>query len=72
MITKTIPISASIVINYTMKQDISFWVFWRFNGNWDGNMIRISQATVEQILASEERERDPREQDCDSHSQGSE
>ena len=35
-------------------------------------MIRISQATVEQILASEERERDPREQDCDSHSQGSE
>ena len=32
-------------------------VYWKVNGNWDNNMIRISlwsEAIIEQILASEE------------------
>ena len=43
MITKTISISTRIVINYAMKRSIPFWAYWRVNGNWDNNMIRISQ-----------------------------
>ena len=43
MITKTIPISTRIVISYAMKRGIPFWVYWKVNGNWDNNMIRISQ-----------------------------
>ena len=42
MITKTIPISIRIVISHAAKQDILFWVYWRVNGNWDNNIIRIS------------------------------
>ena len=56
MITKTIPISMRIVISYTMKQGILFWVYWKVNGNWQ-NMIRIfngGKATVEQIVMPEE------------------
>ena len=43
MITKTIPISKRIVISYAMKWSILFWVYWKVNGNWDNNMIRISE-----------------------------
>ena len=43
MIAKTIPISTGIVISYEMKQGILFWVYCKVNGNWDNNMIRISQ-----------------------------
>ena len=43
MITKTVPISTRIVINYVMKVDISFWVGRKVNGNWDNNMITIFQ-----------------------------
>ena len=43
MILKTIPISTRIVISYAMKRDIPFWVSQKVNGNWDNNMIRISQ-----------------------------
>ena len=43
MITKTIPISMRIVISYPMKSDIPLWITWKVNGNWDKNMIRISQ-----------------------------
>ena len=43
IITKTIPISTRIVINYAMKRGILFWVCWKVNENWDNNMIRISQ-----------------------------
>ena len=43
MITKTILISRTIVISYAMKWGILFWVYWKVNGNWDNNMIRISQ-----------------------------
>ena len=43
MVMKTIPISTRIVISYAMKRGILFWVYWKVNGNWDNNMIRISQ-----------------------------
>ena len=42
-ITKTIPISTWIVINYVIKQGIPLWIWWKVNGNWNNNMIRISQ-----------------------------
>ena len=60
MIMKTVPISIRIVISYTMKWDIPFWVWQNINGNWE---IKWSQfpnggkATAEQILASEDRNR---------------
>ena len=43
MITKTIPISTRILISYAMKQGILLWIWWKVNGNWDINRIRISQ-----------------------------
>ena len=43
MITKTILISKRIVISYAVKRDIPLWIWWKVNGNWDNNMIRISQ-----------------------------
>ena len=43
MITKIIPISTRIVIKYVMKQSILFWVYREVNGNWENNMIKISQ-----------------------------
>ena len=43
MITKTVPISTRIIIKYAMKQGIPLWIWWKVNGNWDNNMIRISQ-----------------------------
>ena len=71
MITKTIPISTRIVIRYAMKWGILLWISWKVNGNWDNNMIRISQwrkAIVEQkkkrkkesVLVSEERKKSKR------------
>ena len=43
IITKTIPISMRIVITYAMKRGILFLVYWKVNGNWDNNVIKISQ-----------------------------
>ena len=43
MITKTVQISTRIFIFYVMKRGIQVWVWWKVNGNWDKNMIRISQ-----------------------------
>ena len=43
MITKTVPISTRIVINYAMKRGILFWVWQKVNRNWDNSMIRISE-----------------------------
>ena len=43
MITKTVPISTRIVTSYAMKWGIPLWISWKVNGNWDNNMIRISQ-----------------------------
>ena len=57
MITKTFPISMRI-ISYAIKWGIPLWIWWKVNGNWDNNMITISQwrgSFVEQILASEDR-----------------
>ena len=58
MIIKTIRITTRIVMRYTIKQDILFWVWWKVNGNSDNNMIRISKGgkgIVEQILVPEDR-----------------
>ena len=56
MITKTIPISTRIVISHAMKRGILLQICWKINGNWDSNMIRISQwgKNLSRILASEE------------------
>ena len=35
MIRKNVPVSTRIVISYTMKLGIPFWVWWKDNGNWD-------------------------------------
>ena len=43
MITKTVPISKKIVVSYTMKGAYRLEFWWKVNGNWDNNMIRISQ-----------------------------
>ena len=43
MITKTVPISTRVVISYAVKWGIRLWIWWKVNGNWDNNMIRISQ-----------------------------
>ena len=43
MIMKIIPISTRIIISYAMKQGILLIIWWKVNGNWDNNMIRISQ-----------------------------
>ena len=44
IITKTVPISTRIVINYTITQSIWFWVWWKVSGHWGNNMIKISQS----------------------------
>ena len=43
MTRKTITISTQIVKSHVMKQSILLWIRWKVNGNWDSNMIRISQ-----------------------------
>ena len=44
MITKTVPNSMRIVIGNAMKRCTLLWIWWKVNGNWDNNMIRISQS----------------------------
>ena len=43
MIMKIVPISTRTVIRYAMKRGILLWIWWKVNGNWDNNMIRIFQ-----------------------------
>ena len=43
MIMKTISISMRIVISYAMKWGAPLRIWWKVNGNWDNNMIRIAQ-----------------------------
>ena len=43
MILKTVPIRTRIVISYAMKWSTLLWIWWKVIGNWDTNMIRISQ-----------------------------
>ena len=60
MITKTIPISMRIVISYVMEWGSLFWDYWKVNGNWDSNTVRIPnerKAIVEQIQVLEERKK---------------
>ena len=63
MIMKTVLISRRVVISYLMKRGIPIWVWLEVNGNWDNHMIIIYQwrkAIVEQILASDERNKSQR------------
>ena len=41
--SRSISISTKIVISYAMKRGVPLWIWWKVNGNWDSNMIRISQ-----------------------------
>ena len=43
MIINTNPINTRIVISNLMKWGILLWIWWKVNGNWDKNMIRISE-----------------------------
>ena len=43
IITKTVPIRTRTVLSYAMKWSIPLWVWRKVNGNWENNMIRISQ-----------------------------
>ena len=55
MITKTIPISTRIVISYTIKWGILFWVYWKMvteTTTWS-ELPNGRKVIVDQILASE-------------------
>ena len=73
MVTKTVPISTRIILSYGIKQGIPFCVWWKANGNWEKDMIRTFQwrechcRTKIEIYPNV-----PKEQDCESHSDGSE
>ena len=41
MIMNTVLISMRLVISYAIKRGIPLWIWWKVNGNWDNNMIRI-------------------------------
>ena len=72
MITKTIPISTIIVISYAKKQDTLFSVCWKANGNWDSNLIRISQwgeSHIKTNIKVRRKKINPEEQNCVDHSQ---
>ena len=43
MIIKAVPISTRIVISYVIKWGILLWMWWKVNGNWDNNIIRVSE-----------------------------
>ena len=71
MIMKTVPISIRIAISYAMKWGIIFWVWQKVNENWDNNKIRISHWRESHGRTIKSVERNPKEQDCESHSQRS-
>ena len=69
IITKTVPISTWIVMGYSMKQGILLWVCWKVSGNWDKNMIRISQwreSHCRTIYLHQKKEKNPKEQVCEN------
>ena len=37
------PNQHKMVLRYLMKRGIPLWIWWKVNGNWDTNMIRIFQ-----------------------------
>ena len=55
MIMRTVLFSTRIVMSYATKQGIRFWVLKKVNGNWGNKMISGGNAIVEQMLASEQR-----------------
>ena len=64
MITKADLISMRVVISYKMKWVISFWVWWKVNGDWlSWEFPNAGKAIAEQI-------QEIKEQRCESHSQG--
>ena len=59
---KTIPISTRIVIRYAIKR-------WEVNGNWDNNIISISQCRESHCRTNtsvRRKEISPKEQDCEN------
>ena len=72
MIITIIPISTRTVISYAMKLGIPFWVWQKVNGNWDNNMIRISQFRESHCRTHtgvKRYKKNPKEQDFECHSQ---
>ena len=59
---KIIPISMRIVISYAIKQGIPFWVWQK---------LMETETTTWSKFLNEGKERNPKEQDWDSHSQRS-
>ena len=43
IIMNTVTISIRIVISYAMKWAIPLCIWWKVDGNWDNNIIKISQ-----------------------------
>ena len=74
MITKIVPVCTRITLSSVMKWSILFWVCWKVNGNWDNNMIRISQwqEKFPKKINSHEfsKEVNPKEWNCENHSLG--
>ena len=55
-----------------MKRGILFWVYWKANGNWDNSMIRIWESHYRKNTSVKKKKKNPKEQDCENHSQGKE
>ena len=74
MTTKTVSISTRIVISYVMKRGIPLWILWKVNGNWDNKMIRVSKQWKSHCRANTrvKREINPKKEDYENHSLGSE
>ena len=67
MITKSVPISTRMIIGYANKRDIPLWIWRKVNGNWDDNMIRISQWRESHCRTNTCVKREnPHEQDCEN------
>ena len=66
MTTKTIPISTRILINYAMKRCIPFW------GMETETTTRSKIPNGVKAIAEQIEERNLKEQDSESHSQGGE
>ena len=60
-------------MSYVMKQGILFGDFWKVNRNWEttwSEFPNVEKAIVEQVLG-QKKEKNPKQQDCESHYQGS-
>ena len=70
MIMKTPPVSTRIGISYAKKRGISLRVYWKVNGNWGNNMIRIFQwrESHRRTNTSIKKERNLKDQDFETQS----